>query len=170
MKVLVLEDNNEKWLEVFKLLQKYGLDENYDRTETAQDGFYSAKTFDFDYDLFICDLDVPRNISFPTIDCETEGYNVLREKIKKKNDNPSMRLIPTIIFSPVELAEKKVNSLRDDGYPVLGKANNGSELDQLIDEKFFARDDEEPDPLTQEESEEIFKQLLLRYGAPEQTK
>lgn len=132
MKVLVVEDSIEKKIEILALLRKYGLD-NYCIDDNARDGYYSAT--DDEYDLFICDMDIPKNGSFPIIDDELEGLNLIKELMR------SDIKIPTIIYSPLEIAEAKINHLKDSGYPLIGHAKDSSQVDEYMEERFFAQDE-----------------------------
>ncbi len=128
MRVLFVEDNDDKKKEILALLRKYGLD-NFCMNDNTRDCYYAAT--DCDYDLFICDLDIPRNGSFPIVEDELEGINLMKDLLRNGI------LIPTIIFSPVELSESRLNQLKGAGYPLIGHAKNASELDQCMEEKFF---------------------------------
>lgn len=132
MKVLVVEDNYEKKLEILSLLRKYGLD-NFCIDNNVRDGYYSAT--DDDYELLICDMDLPRNGSFPIIEDELEGLNLLKDLLHNKI------LIPTIIFSPLEISEAKLSHLVEIGYPLIGHARDSGKLDEYMDERFFAVDE-----------------------------
>lgn len=132
MRVLVVEDNEGKQTEILALLRKYGLD-NYCFDNNTRDGYYSAT--DTEYDLLICDMDLPRNGSFPIIEDELEGLNLIRDMISHDIK------IPTIIFSPVEISEAKLEHIKETGYPLIGHAKDAAKLDEFMDEKFFGAEE-----------------------------
>lgn len=154
MKVLVVEDNNEKKLQILALLKKYGLDD-FCIDDNTRDGFYTGT--DYNFDLLICDMDLPKNASFPIIDCDTEGLNLIKGFLERRI------LMPTIIFSPVEVEKKELDRIKSSGYPLLGHAKTASELDEIIDIKFFACDEDETVHLTEEDNNNIYTLLLSKY-------
>ena len=133
MRVLFVEDNADKKAEILALLRKYGLD-NFCMNDNTRDCYYAAT--DCDYDLFICDMDLPRNGSFPIVEDELEGLNLMKELMRKRI------FIPTIIFSPLEVSKDKLSQLKNAGYPLIGHAKSATELDQCMEEKFFDPVDE----------------------------
>ena len=134
MRVLFVEDNAGKKDEILALLRKYGLD-NFCMNDNTRDCYYAAT--DCDYDLFICDMDLPKNGSFPIIEDELEGLNLMKDLMRKRI------FIPTIIYSPVAVPDAKLSQLRSAGYPLIAHAKSADELDQCMEEKFFDPVDEQ---------------------------
>lgn len=132
MRVLVVEDNDGKKVEILALLKKYGLDD-FRLNNNTRDGYYSAT--DPGYELFICDMDLPKSGSFPIVEDELEGLNLIRDMMSHDIK------IPTIIFSPVEIPEAKLDHIKEAGYPLIGHAKDAAKLDEFMDEKFFGAEE-----------------------------
>lgn len=123
MRVLIVEDNEEKKDNIIRLLEKEGITD-YKTEKFVTKVFQKVRETQFN--LLITDLGIPRFIDRAIVEDAREGlkmmYDLAYEDIK----------IPTIVYSETEIYDEQVEHLKEIEYPFLGQAKSFESLEKMI--------------------------------------
>lgn len=123
MKVLIVEDNEQKKDNIIRLLEKEGITDY--KTEKFVCKVFRKVRFT-QFNLLITDLGIPRFIDRPIVEDQREGlkmmYDLAYNDIK----------IPTIVYSETEIYDDQIEYLKEIEYPFLGQAKNLESLEKII--------------------------------------